>query len=91
MKLKSKKRLISVVASAICLLSVNLNALTLKESVLEVLDTNPVVQERLKNFNETQQDLANDVKYLVIGGDLVDGIGINPNQEKELKIKDKNL
>ncbi|MCG3694236.1 hypothetical protein [Aliarcobacter butzleri] len=53
MKLKSKKRLISVVASAICLLSVNLNALTLKESVLEVLDTNPVVQERLKNFNET--------------------------------------
>ncbi|MFY9093369.1 TolC family protein, partial [Aliarcobacter butzleri] len=57
MKLKSKKRLISVVASAICLLSVNLNALTLKESVLEVLDTNPVVQERLKNFNETQQDL----------------------------------
>ena len=57
MKLKSKKRLISVVASAICLLSVNLNALTLKESVLDVLDTNPVVQERLKNFNETQQDL----------------------------------
>ncbi|MCG3687234.1 TolC family protein [Aliarcobacter butzleri] len=57
MKLKSNKRLISVVASAICLLSVNLNALTLKESVLEVLDTNPVVQERLKNFNETQQDL----------------------------------
>ncbi|MFY9081182.1 TolC family protein, partial [Aliarcobacter butzleri] len=57
MKLKSKKRLISVVASAICLLSVNLSALTLKESVLEVLDTNPVVQERLKNFNETQQDL----------------------------------
>ncbi|PUE66415.1 TolC family outer membrane protein [Arcobacter lacus] len=57
MKLKSNKRLISVVASAICLLGVNLNALTLKESVLEVLDTNPVVQERLKNFNETQQDL----------------------------------
>jgi DNA polymerase II small subunit len=38
--------------------------------------------------DETQQDLANDVKYLVIGGDLVDGIGIYPNQEKELKIKD---
>lgn len=38
--------------------------------------------------SEKQQDLANDVKYLVIGGDLVDGIGIYPNQEKELKIKD---
>lgn len=38
--------------------------------------------------NEQQQELANDVKYLVIGGDLVDGIGVYPNQEKELKIKD---
>lgn len=56
MELKVKKRLISVVAS-VCLFSINLQALTLKESVLEALDTNPVVQERLKNFNETQQDL----------------------------------
>ncbi|MBR3214460.1 MAG: DNA-directed DNA polymerase II small subunit [Methanosphaera sp.] len=38
--------------------------------------------------DEKQQDLANDIKYLVIGGDLVDGIGVYPNQEKELKIKD---
>ena len=57
MELKVKKKLISVVASSVCLLSINLHALTLKESVLEALDTNPVVQERLKNFNETQQDL----------------------------------
>ena len=28
------------------------------------------------------------VKYLVIGGDLVDGIGIYPNQEEELEILD---
>ncbi len=56
MELKVKKRLISVVAS-VCLFSINLQALTLKESVLEALDTNPIVQERLKNFNETQQDL----------------------------------
>ncbi|MDY0051566.1 MAG: TolC family outer membrane protein [Aliarcobacter sp.] len=52
-----KKRLFSVVVSSICLVSINLQALTLKESVLEALDTNPIVQERLKNFNETQQDL----------------------------------
>lgn len=38
--------------------------------------------------SEEQQDVANDVKYLIIGGDLVDGIGVYPNQEKELKIKD---
>ncbi|MCD7781801.1 MAG: DNA-directed DNA polymerase II small subunit [Methanosphaera sp.] len=38
--------------------------------------------------DESKQDIANSVKYLVIGGDLVDGIGIYPNQENELKIKD---
>jgi len=35
-----------------------LNALTLKESVIEAIDTNPVVQERLKNYRATQQDLS---------------------------------
>jgi DNA polymerase II small subunit len=35
-----------------------------------------------------QQEIANNVKYLVIAGDLVDGIGIYPHQEKELTIKD---
>ena len=34
-----------------------LNALTLEESVIEAMNTNPVVQERLRNFSETQQDL----------------------------------
>ncbi|MGC9517702.1 MAG: DNA-directed DNA polymerase II small subunit [Methanomicrobiales archaeon] len=37
---------------------------------------------------EEHLDLANDVKYLVIAGDIVDGIGIYPHQEKELIIKD---
>lgn len=41
------------------------------------------------NFgNEEQMNIANDVKYLVISGDLVDGIGIYPNQEEELEIMD---
>jgi len=57
MKSKSKSFLFSVITSSVCLLSINAQALTLKESVLETLETNPVVQERLKNFNETQQDL----------------------------------
>ena len=38
--------------------------------------------------DDSQQEIANDVKYLVLGGDTVDGIGIYPNQEKELTIKD---
>ncbi len=38
--------------------------------------------------NEEQRRVAEDVKYLIIGGDIVDGIGVYPNQEKELAIKD---
>lgn len=38
--------------------------------------------------NEQQREIASDVKYLVIGGDIVDGIGVYPNQDKELAIKD---
>lgn len=38
--------------------------------------------------NEKQREIASDVKYLVIGGDIVDGIGVYPNQDKELAIKD---
>jgi adhesin transport system outer membrane protein len=40
------------------LIGADSNALTLKESVVEVLNTNPVVQERLKNYRATQQDLT---------------------------------
>ena len=34
------------------------------------------------------KELAGKVKYLNIAGDVVDGIGIYPNQEKELVVKD---
>jgi DNA polymerase II small subunit len=34
------------------------------------------------------KDLASKVKYLIVAGDLVDGIGVYPNQEKELLVKD---
>ena len=37
---------------------------------------------------EDQRRIAEDVKYLIIGGDIVDGIGVYPNQDKELAIKD---
>jgi DNA polymerase II small subunit len=40
--------------------------------------------------NEEQRVMGNDIKYLIIAGDIVDGIGIYPNQDKELAIKDIN-
>lgn len=34
------------------------------------------------------KDLAGKVKYIIVAGDVVDGIGVYPNQEKELNVKD---
>ena len=41
--------------------------------------------------NEEQRKIAEDIKYLIIAGDIVDGIGVYPNQDKELSIKDIRL
>ncbi|MEW6011697.1 MAG: DNA-directed DNA polymerase II small subunit [Euryarchaeota archaeon] len=38
-----------------------------------------------------QREIATSVKYLVVAGDIVDGIGIYPHQDKELTIKDITL
>jgi DNA polymerase II small subunit len=38
--------------------------------------------------NENMRNIAGHVKYVVIAGDLVDGIGVYPGQMKELAIKD---
>jgi adhesin transport system outer membrane protein len=52
------KILSSIVASSIILFGQQASALTLEQSVLEAMNTNPVVQERLNNFRQTQQDLV---------------------------------
>lgn len=39
-----------------------------------------------KAGNKKQREMAEQVKYLIIAGDLVDGIGVYPGQEKELDI-----
>ena len=41
-----------------------------------------------KTGNENQKAIAKKVKYIFIIGDLVDGVGIYPNQDKELIVKD---
>ncbi|MEM2537743.1 MAG: DNA-directed DNA polymerase II small subunit [Candidatus Methanomethylicia archaeon] len=38
--------------------------------------------------DEKIRRIARCVKYLIVAGDIVDGIGVYPNQEKELAIKD---
>jgi len=38
--------------------------------------------------NAKQRELAGRVKYLVIAGDIVDGVGVYPQQEEELLISD---
>ena len=38
--------------------------------------------------NSTYRNKASKIKYLVINGDLVDGIGVYPNQEQDLEISD---
>jgi len=37
---------------------------------------------------EKEREQAARVKYIIIAGDLVDGIGVYPDQEKELEVKD---
>jgi len=51
------------------------------------------MKEHLNSFvrwlsGEGEEELAGKVKYIVIAGDIVDGIGIYPNQERELVVKD---
>lgn len=38
--------------------------------------------------DEKQRDIASKVKYLIIIGDLVDGVGIYPSQEEDLEFND---
>lgn len=38
--------------------------------------------------SDQQKELAHSVKYIIIAGDLIDGVGVYPNQEKNLAIID---
>lgn len=44
-----------------------------------------------KTGNEKQREIASKVKYIFIIGDLVDGVGVYPGQEKDLAIKDARM
>jgi DNA polymerase II small subunit len=38
--------------------------------------------------DKEHKNIANNVRYLILAGDIVDGIGVYPHQDKELVIKD---
>jgi len=38
--------------------------------------------------NERQKEAAKKIKYIIMPGDIVDGVGIYPHQEEDLKIED---
>ncbi|MGQ4833229.1 MAG: DNA-directed DNA polymerase II small subunit [Candidatus Asgardarchaeia archaeon] len=42
----------------------------------------------LKFGNEEMKNIAEKVRYILIGGDLVDGIGVYPHQDEDLVIRD---
>ena len=61
------------------------------------IGSNKFVKEPFKRFilwlngkygNEQMREIAGRVKYLLIAGDIVDGVGIYPGQAKELAIRD---
>lgn len=59
-----KNRLIIATAFSLCAISA-LNALTLQEGIREVLNTNPIIQERLHNYRATLEDLrTTEAQYL---------------------------
>jgi DNA polymerase II small subunit len=41
-----------------------------------------------KYGNDRMKEIAGHVKYVLVAGDIVDGVGVYPNQVKELAIKD---
>ena len=65
------------------LLITSLNAQDLKSTVEEVLSTNPIVQERLKNYNATKKDITSAQSGYYPKLDLNLGVGIEKNDRTD--------
>lgn len=61
--LSSNKKIVKILISCICLFNINLNALTLKESVLDVVD-NGIFKENKTTYNN--EDIAFTITNLYI-------------------------
>lgn len=60
--LSSNKKIVKILISCICLFNINLNALTLKESVLDVVD-NGIFKENKTTYNN--EDIAFTITILL--------------------------
>ncbi len=79
-KLKMKKKLLLL---SLCV-ALSLNAQDLKTSVGEVINTNPIIQERLKNYNATKEDITNAQSGYYPKLDLSLGAGIENTKKSGL-------
>lgn len=57
-KVANLKQVLITTAAGLCVLSTSASSITLKEVVKEVLETNPVVQERLRNYRATRSEIG---------------------------------
>lgn len=93
----------TIIADRIIFPDVSINGRKVKKdfSIAFISDThfgsNTFIQNEWEMFvkwlngevgNEKMIELAENVKYLVLAGDVVDGVGVYPDQEKELTIMD---
>ncbi|WP_321778717.1 TolC family protein [Sulfurimonas sp.] len=76
------------------LLICSLNAQDLKTTINEVLSTNPIILERLKNYNSTKEDITSAKSGYYPKLELSLGGGIEKNEKKDVNaittLRDKN-
>jgi adhesin transport system outer membrane protein len=86
---RGKKQIVNLfLISSLGLLGTNLSALTLKQSVSDVINTNPVVKERTNNYRATQQDLKIAESEYLPTVDLRSGIGYKDAGNLNNEIRD---
>ncbi len=89
-EIKRKKLFSIIVASSIVVFSTNLCALNLKQSVSKVIDTNPIVKERINNYRATQQDLKIAESEYLPRVDFRTGVGYKNAGKLNNEIRDVN-
>ncbi len=74
-------------------ITLSLNAQNLKTSISEVLQTNPIIQERLKNYNSIKEDITSAKAGYYPKVDLSLGVGVENSERKAQAtgIPDKNV
>jgi len=72
------------------LLGGSVNAMTLEESVISAMESNPIIKERLSNFKETQQDLNIANAEWLPKLDLISSVGVAEAGNLKSVVNDEN-